>query len=653
MTGKEPDNAFAKHGMQTLPWGFAIRIALLIADCLRCAGKNSHLIALLPACALLLSVPDLRAESVTEVVHVQQAQTIVSDLRMVPAADAGWKTVDLPHRVENAAAPELTSYWYRAQFTYVGNDHHVVWLYLPKLRSGGLIFINGTAVNHIHDSDARFLVQWFQPHLIAVPVALLGDGINEIAIRIASRDPIAGLGEVSIGAEQPLREMHERQMFRDSTIRTVATTLCLIVGSFAIVFWLRRRQEALHLLFGIGALLWCARSGLRFLPVVPMEYWVLWRGLLYFTTGGFIVCAILFLLKFSGYANRCLNRFLAALWLGGAAAFMGFGAPLQPTLDTYWFAAFAPFVLFALLVVTRFAWRQRSVASVSIAVAAALAIGLTVHDFLVQQGWFGLHEIYLLHIGIPAFLIAVLGAMLERFIASLEQAESSNERLAFLVDKRERELATNYEQLKKFELERAVTQERQRIMQDMHDGAGSSLFSALLMVRKDDAEQGIARDRTHVAALLQESLDEMRMAIDALSPGEPDLLPALSTFRHRTAPRLKRAGLEFVWRNENLPDAVDVEPHTGLHILRILQEATTNVLKHACAKKVTVTVIRAEDILEIRVEDDGVGIDSDANPGGHGLRNMKKRAETIGAVLSVIPLARGSLVSLMLPIRPA
>ena len=88
---------------------------------------------------------------------------------------------------------------------------------------------------------------------------------------------------------------------------------------------------------------------------------------------------------------------------------------------------------------------------------------------------------------------------------------------------------------------KASAQERQRIMQDMHDGLGSQLLSSLMLV-----ERG-AMSNEQVAQILRESIDDMRLAIDALAAEDSDLLAALGNMRFRMEPRLKGAGMDLQW----------------------------------------------------------------------------------------------------------
>jgi hypothetical protein len=115
-------------------------------------------------------------------------------------------------------------------------------------------------------------------------------------------------------------------------------------------------------------------------------------------------------------------------------------------------------------------------------------------------------------------------------------------------------------------------------------------------------------------------------------------------------PRLKAAGMDLIWDARGLPEEIDINPDSVLPILRIVQEALTNALKHSNARavQVVVAVERGGDAewLNLRVTDNGRGI-VEERVGGRGLLNMRNRANRIGAQLKIdtVPGA-GTKVSL-------
>jgi signal transduction histidine kinase len=184
-------------------------------------------------------------------------------------------------------------------------------------------------------------------------------------------------------------------------------------------------------------------------------------------------------------------------------------------------------------------------------------------------------------------------------------------------------------------------------MQDMHDGLGSQLLTSLAAV-----ERG-ALDARGVAQMLREAMDDMRLAIDTLSPGREGLLEALGNLRYRLEPRFRAAGIELKFAFRDLPDRLDIADQDALQILRVLQESLANVLKHARAREVRVEVALARQPARfvLAVSDDGGGFDAAAPAAGRGLSGMRRRAERIGAALAVDSDAGGTRITLAYPLK--
>lgn len=196
----------------------------------------------------------------------------------------------------------------------------------------------------------------------------------------------------------------------------------------------------------------------------------------------------------------------------------------------------------------------------------------------------------------------------------------------------------------------AVADERQRIMQDMHDGFGSQLISSLIMV--EHGRSGPAE----IAQLLRECIDDLRLTIDALTPDADaeytDLLSAFGTLRQRLEPRLHPAGIALNWHQSCSGDTLSVAPRVALQVLRIVQEAICNVVKHANAKAIQVIVTADAAAVGIRIADDGKGFNASAPAPGRGIGSMKKRMRELGGTLDLSSSGAGTQLHLSLP-RPA
>ena len=580
------------------------------------------------------------------VIVLGDAEYTISDAIALPDARTSWQKVTLPHRSARPTAEALTGYWYRLVFD-AGNDGQPLWLLFPKLRSGGTVYLNGFMIGKIGEADLQTQRRWFRPYRFVAPPLALRAGKNEILVRFAIREPLTSFGNVLVGSEQEIRFIHDRLFFWEATVTEVASLLCLIVGGLTLVIWIRRRQEALYGIFGVCTLFWGLRTIVFRMPEIEMSHWVGWRFLYYFSTAGFIVCISFFMMRFSGSVKPRLERFLCAYWLAGCALFLVVGAPARPAMDAWWTLGFLPFTFYSVLILSTYARRSRSRSAVAMLAAVGFAFTLALHDFAVQHGLFGVNEFYLLHLGIPAFLLVMALVLLERFLQTLALADSMQDSLTIKVAERERELMQSHERLRTLERLNAIAEERQRIMQNLHDGVGSQLITSLMLVK------GGRADQADIIDLLQDCIEEMRMALDSMTEESDDLLPVLGNFRGRISPRFKAIGLKLLWVYEKLPDSVQIPSQASLQVLRILQEALSNVLKHAKATTVTVVIGIRNDALVIEVNDDGMGAGTSLAATGRGLGNMRSRAERLGGMIDIASCAKGTTVTLSVPLAKA
>jgi signal transduction histidine kinase len=175
----------------------------------------------------------------------------------------------------------------------------------------------------------------------------------------------------------------------------------------------------------------------------------------------------------------------------------------------------------------------------------------------------------------------------------------------------------------------------------MHDGLGSRLLTSLARVERGAMPQ---RD---MADTLRGCIAEMRLALDALAPSDDDFRGAFGNFRYRWDAQLADAGVRASWSIDAPDDAgLQVAAHQRLDLLRVLQEALTNVVKHAQARNVHIRVERRSGGLRVEVHDDGKGPEPATDRGGHGLRSMRARAQRLGAELSMTAASPGTSVVL-------
>lgn len=137
-----------------------------------------------------------------------------------------------------------------------------------------------------------------------------------------------------------------------------------------------------------------------------------------------------------------------------------------------------------------------------------------------------------------------------------------------------------------------------------------------------------------------------------MEPVQADLLLLLATVRYRLGPRLEHAGIILKWEVENLPELHWIDPKNSLHILRILQEAFTNIIKHARASEIIINTAVNDDFVMIIITDNGIGfsIKENINRERKGLANQIRRATLIGGSILLDSCDAGTQLTLKLPI---
>lgn len=177
-------------------------------------------------------------------------------------------------------------------------------------------------------------------------------------------------------------------------------------------------------------------------------------------------------------------------------------------------------------------------------------------------------------------------------------------------------------------VEQSRLEEREQLLADMHDGLGSQLATAKLKAESGELNQ------TQVVQLLRECMADLHLLVDSLRDQGDGLAAALADHRYRTERRLAGVDIELRWKID-LGGAPSLPPKMTIQVLRIIQEAINNTLRHAQARRITISASYTnERSFLIRVEDDGRGIPMNPTP-HQGLRNMQRRARDLGATLTV------------------
>ena len=149
--------------------------------------------------------------------------------------------------------------------------------------------------------------------------------------------------------------------------------------------------------------------------------------------------------------------------------------------------------------------------------------------------------------------------------------------------------------------------------------------------------------RRQATEQLTTEIANLRALITELRPAALDELGLVAALEGLARRAREVEGLELDLRVDVDEAALDAELKTVIY--RLVQEALTNVAKHASADRVEVSVSRQDGELHLRVADDGAGFDADEPTAGFGLVGMRERAALMGGTLDVVSSRRGTVVS--------
>ena len=572
--------------------------------------------------------------------------------RPPPATSPLWEEVSLPEfwparrRLGNRHA------WYRSSVVLPQPPGEAWSVYLPRVAMNARVLVNGVAIGSGGRMEEPVARSWNRPLLLRIPAGLLRPGQNHVDVQLRLVPTALGLiFPYRVGPDALLAPLHARAwLWRVSLIQVLSW---LMLGSAALIgaTWLSARDQPAHPWYVAGAVLWSINLadfyvGETGIPT-RLWQWAIQTGLV-----GAMVCFTLAAYRYFELRRRARERLLLAFWAVGS---LGFGVLPVPAVAMLAGAfAFSGIALsFNLgLLLARQAWARRGRSSRAgwVGGLACLAMLAAAHDLALPWTGGGSVPDALLHAyTVPVGVVLSGAALIGRYTRLLSESRASNAELESRVEARRREIEAQHQRLRELEAQRAVSEERDRLLREMHDGVGGQLAGALALVEKGGVP---AAD---VADALRDSLDDLRLLLDSMDTHDADLAALLGALRPRLERRTSRHGLKLLWNVEDVPEAASLGPDAQLEVLRILQEALTNVVRHAGAGHVTLSCgsLRGPDGragMYVELRDDGCGWGGSADePSGRGLRHMQARARRLGGELVLGRQGGETRVRLWLP----
>lgn len=495
------------------------------------------------------------------------------------------------------------------------------------------------------------------PHFVPLPPAALRQGENRLELDVLSTGTVNDFPTFAIGDANALSQAHRWRNFMllDLPLAGIAIQLFTVLLC-AVVVWPREdrpRINAIMLLLGLSA---ASTAVLSYLPPTwPFAITIT----LYVLSSAGIGLAAMHYAQSDGAVTVIPARVLRWAWLA---------LPLLVALPMIWshfVPASAPLLVAGVLKASFwFVSAACALASVLLALAAArggwafwferLVLIVSFSFFTLDRlgSIFELHSLFdrSLPLTLPWSPIVGVPLGLSMILSLARQASEarrtvvqSNEILAAQLTEQNAKLERSYDAQKQMLQRQVMLVERQRIVRDMHDGIGGQLLGLMMQVRSGGASP------VEVEQGLQASIADLRLIVDSMDSAEEGLAETLRSFEHRVRSQIEAAGIALDFFAD-VDEELDLGPRPTLQVLRILQEAVTNAMRHSGAKRIAVkSLAPAGGPIRITISDDGTGL-PEGYRRGRGLTSMETRARNLGGALTIDSGPEGTRLVLDVPL---
>lgn len=568
-----------------------------------------------------------------EAVTTLDAACILPGSEMPPGPQVAWQHVALPHVWRETHTAYQGTMWYRFRVTMARAPDTLWAVYLPRAVMNAQVWVNGVPMAYTGSMSPPVTRNWYVPLLVQVPASVWHEGDNVIHVKVVSgfmsRD---GLAPVRVGPLALLESPYKTRLFLQVDGAYFANTAVLALGAFMMIAWMRDRDQVAIGFQGASAVLWGAGNA-AYLAAHPFFGDVFWAPLSITCMVWSALAMALFFRRFVGRRSRAVEQGILALmlvtplwaWLSTSVQLVVFGYGLA-------------YLVFMVCMVQAIhgVIKSRRRDGFWLLGGCALLVPAAAHDVAFQINLLPFDAIYTLPFVSPIMMSCIFYVLAGDYARSRRALNRLNGSLAETLVQRESALRESFARLAELERAQAVSAERSRILRDMHDGVGAHLTSALRQLQSPREDQV---DLVLVTQTLRDSLDQLKLSIDALSLQAGDVVGLLASLRFRITPRLKAAGLELVWDVADLPSWPQGHAPALRQLQYILFEGLSNVLQHSGATRLILSARATPDCLEVSLIDNGRGWSGEGE--GQGLQAMRARASVIGAHIAFLARPEG------------
>lgn len=537
-----------------------------------------------------------------------------------------WRKVILPHSSAGEQGSSQTS-TYQLEFDRPQTKDESFSIYIPAVKHNVTLFLDGNWLAQGGSKHPYLARLWNHPQLFTLPKSILKE-TNLLLVEVTADATRQGyLSKIYIGDTSELKRYWQWRNFVKVTLLEIASVLLLVAALVNFYLWYLRPSDSYYLWYALAALFWGIRGYLLIVPVIPISD-ELRIALRLVTLGYGIVFVVLFNQRYFGFKNRMFD---VAMWVYCVPMTLPLFFMSTEQLLFYghqiWVRGnllLGVFIFFHLLVIF---FRQRNLDAIYLLYSGLPLLVFGFRDLLVLNNAWSPHNGFLInHLTLPALIVA-MWFIIRRLSDSLALSEQLNTTLEHRVRVKEREVRASYQERESMRKQQLLGDERERIMRDMHDGIGGHLIGIKSIL------EGTSPRLSDVRDYVDRALIDLRFIINSLDPTSQTLTTLLGSLRARWQQLSEHNDRELIWRVSEVGRGDSLGPARTLQIMRILEEAFANALKHGTVGQIVVTSGSMQGSNAKWLEINNPVTCCGEQRIGRGISNMQRRAASIGVNL--------------------
>ena len=522
------------------------------------------------------------------------------------------------------AAGRSGTWVYRSEFRGPAVAGEAWGLYLPRGGNRLRVVLNGQEVGALGRFGDERYDHAQQAHYFHLAPASLRAGTNRLEVTVqGERARYAGLSALLVGPAESTRPLFlwrlAVQTWGSFGIICVAVVFALVSGALALA-----QRDRSFAVFAAACVFCAIKTSWAVVTTMPFDYhW--WSWLTDTSYAAYLACLCVFSVGVLQLRHRWTTW--ATVALAGATAVLvplhAFGR--SAAARQAWTSAMVVYAFALCVLVVWTWWRRRTTAAAVMGIAGSLSVALALYDhLLVFYSRDGFSGFALARYSLLVFLVAMGWLLVDHYGRTAREEAAMRSMVESELERKRQELEAQFDLQQKLLAEQAQQHERRRILLDIHDGMGFQLNGLLGLV-----ERGALR-RDELSREVRTAIDHMRMLVDSTETFDGDIAMLLGQLRYQIERRLQQAQVAVRWQAQLQQPRRNLLPQHAIALQRMMFELTTNAIRHARARTVTIATGDSEGGLQLQFDDDGCGFDAEGMERGHGLDSIARRAAEMG-----------------------